>query len=240
MAPPDERASTNRQSAREASDEALLSKGIMMHGRSALLLTLGCLPILVLTVRASQAQHTDHERTWNGVARVGYPIVTKNSAHPVDIGIVCLSGAIHKRAWHHVTLGLEFGYQTWRNDDEPDPYWPNRKYPKSLSIVSPTILWHFRAPAPSRRIDPYMTLSLGLCYRQRQPSGGNFAPAIAYGAGVRYLPGKEGDGSTARIGFGLVIRRHEVMADDYGAWFAGPSHYWTRTIEISPEIFFTL
>jgi hypothetical protein len=179
-----------------------------------------------------------NKQSWYGILRAGYSIASKNSFHPVSKGSFAVSGGVYVRTWEVLSLGVDFGYLRWQNEIEFDPNWPYRTYPYALWNVAAGASLHASSLFRLRQIDPCLMFTLGL-YGRSLENGKNksqLGPGFSYGAGIRYMPDKLRFETRTRLGLGLIVRRHTMLLDDYGAWFAGPSHYWTKTLEVAAEI----
>ena len=179
------------------------------------------------------------EQFWYIVLRFGYPIVSENSFHPVSSGSFAVSGGLYVKPWDFLSLGVDFGYQRWQNESEPDPdSYGYRSHPYSLWNLAAGASVHASSLVRHRQIDPFVLFTLGL-YGRSLGNGESYVqtgPGLSYGIGIHYMPDRLRSETGSRIGLGLVIRRHTMLLDDYGAWFVGPSHYWTRTVEAAAEL----
>jgi hypothetical protein len=186
-------------------------------------------------VFAQESDSSTQRQFWSIVLRGGYSIALKNSFHPVEAGSFAASGGVYARPWELISLGVEYGYQSWRNKTNDDDMDISRRAPDYLMNFSAVFLLHGSSLFHLQRIDPFFMFALGLYDRHFESGSHNDAPGFSYGLGISYMQKKPRDGNGVGYGYGIGVRQHTVLQDDYGVWFAGPSHYWTKTIEVAAE-----
>jgi hypothetical protein len=212
-----------------------------------------CLMALMTLSQTAYAQSPDTLRTgtfrenaspsedlfWRVFLRVGYPLVSKNSFHPVSSGSYAVSGGFYVQPWELLSLGVDLGYQAWQNKREGDAdLYGYHSHPYSLWNLTAGAAIHASSFFQLRQIDPFLMITLGLYGRglKNGDSSSQMGPGLSYGIGISYVPEGLRFETGTSIGLNLVIRRHTMLLDDYGAWFAGPSHYWTKTVEVAAGI----
>jgi hypothetical protein len=173
---------------------------------------------------------------WNVILRTGYSTALRNSFHPVDKGSFTVSSGIYLRPWDLVSFGAEIGYQRWRNDIDATDSRISRGSPDSFWNIAGVFSLHTSSLFRLRQVDPFFMFTFGLYDRHFESGSNQWGPGFAYGVGINYMPNKLRFETDNRLGFGIIIRQHTVLLDDYGAWFVGPSHYWTKTFETAAEI----
>ncbi|MFC1572862.1 hypothetical protein ACFL6M_04605 [Candidatus Eisenbacteria bacterium] len=190
------------------------------------------LPIAAYADEASPS--TDGKTRWVGVFRTGYSIAAENGYHPVRSGSWAVSGGLYARVLPWMAIGADGGHQSWSNRIQ--------QYPSPGS--SPRALWNIGAaaclcglgPRDRWRVEPLLVLGMGLYGRRYENGRADMGPGVSVGLGARSFPSATRLGEGRRIGFGLLVRGHQVLMDDYGVAFAGPSHYWTKTLEAVVEV----
>jgi hypothetical protein len=187
---------------------------------------------------SEKSDSLNNDPYWYGILRTGYSIASRNSYHPVDKGSFALSGGFYVRLCKPLSLGWDFGYQRWQNKIEGETYSSCDRCPYAFWNVAGVFTLHTPYVFPHQQVDPFIMCTLGIYgrYFENSQSGNQKGPGFSYGLGVRYIPDRRQLESGPGLGFGIIIRRHTMLLDDYGAWFVGPSFYWTKTFEAAAEI----